>query len=141
MRLSAIAFIAIVVVGLLLFFGVINIRDLSTAGRVARANAKAMERQALSPLYVPEKDIANAKICCQNLKLLESAKRAVAEQANRASGTVSWSEVLRHMGLKQPLQCPAGGSYSLNQIGQAVTCSIQANGTASHADDHNIRNF
>jgi len=142
MRLSVIAILVVAVVGALIYFGFISKEDVEQTGRVAVADVKKLGNSITAPVEgVSPQAVAVANQCRENLKRIESAKRAIADSTGRASGAVSWDEVLRHMGARKPPACPGGGAYSLNTIGTAASCSISGNGTASRDDDHGIMNF
>jgi len=142
MRLTIIAVAIVAVVGALLYYGVISKSDLENTGRRAAADVRRIGNEVTAPVGdVPPEAVAAARQCQENLKRIESAKRAIADSTGRASGAVSWDEVLRHMSLRSAPRCPLGGSYSLNTIGTAATCSISGNGTATRSDDHAIQSF
>ncbi len=85
-------------------------------------------------------DLQAAEICRQNLRRLESAKRAIASRGEVTVGTISWDAVLREMKGQRPV-CPRGGTYTLRAIGSLPRCSIETNGTPSPADDHAITHY
>jgi hypothetical protein len=87
------------------------------------------------------KDPTAASKCRENLRMIESAKRAVAEREGKSVGEVSWSAVLKEMNLTDPPKCPSGGEYTLGNIGETPRCSIGANDTIDKADDHILVNF
>ncbi len=99
-----------------------------------RGGAEAKQAFATSDL----KNVENAKICRQNLRMIESAKRKVAQDRGQAVGDVSWSEVLEEMNLREMPKCPDGGEYSLGQLGSLPRCTIGVNGTRRVEDDHMI---
>lgn len=142
MRLGVIVGLVAVTVGGLLYFGVISRRDISTTGRRAVADVKKIKNEIVAPVVeASEADIQAARTCRENLKRLESAKRAVADRRGQSTGAVSWDEVLQTMGARKAPVCPAGGSYSLNKLGTAATCSIGPHGTSTKSDDHVIQSF
>lgn len=81
-----------------------------------------------------------ARSCQQNLRRLESAKRAVADRQGQSTGTISWDAVVREMGGQAP-RCPSGGSYMLAPLGTMPRCTIGANGNADPRDDHLITHY
>ena len=99
-----------------------------------RGGAEAKQAFATSDL----KNVENAKICRQNLRMIESAKRKVAQDRGQAIGDVSWSEVLKEMNLREMPRCPDGGEYSLSQLGSLPRCTIGGNATRRVEDDHMI---
>lgn len=86
--------------------------------------------------------LENAAICRANLKAIESAKRRVAEKKGLTAGArLTWEDICKEMGWKEPPKCPDGGTYALNPLGILPTCSIGDNGTLDQRDDHQIRNY
>ncbi len=85
-------------------------------------------------------DLQAAEICRQNLRRIESAKRAIATRSGVNVGTISWDAVLREMGGQRPV-CPRGGVYTLGTLERLPRCSIETNNTPSPADDHKINAY
>lgn len=112
--------------------------DIKTRAQVQEANLKAKVNQLTGEKPVNEDQAA--AICRQNLRRIESAKRAVASRLGIATGSVSWDQVLKEMGGKMP-KCPKGGEYTLGTLDQLPRCSIGANGTPDTKDDHLIRSY
>ena len=97
------------------------------AARIAATRPSASEQQM-------------AEHCRQNLRRIESAKRAIASRTGVAVGAVSWDAVVKELGGAMP-KCLKGGAYSLGSLEHLPTCSIGANGTPDPGDDHQIRSF
>ncbi len=91
----------------------------------------------------PEKgDLNQAAQCRANLKMIESAKRRVAEEKGYGAGArFTWEDICKTMGWKEPPKCPSGGTYTLSPQGILPRCSIGDNGTLDRDDDHVIRNY
>jgi hypothetical protein len=139
--IALLALTAAVIAGLV-YFGVVRKEDVERLGRKTKADVQRGVQEALDGGDAGQPaGIAAAKKCRENLKALESAKRAVAESRGTAVGAVSWSDVLRHMNLSSAPRCPAGGEYSLRNLGQLPLCSVGSNGTADKTDDHIISNW
>lgn len=85
--------------------------------------------------------VANAKKCRENLKRIESAKRAAAQKRVISLGDVPLDAILAEMGLKELPKCPSGGDYIIGPVNTMVRCNIGANGTADPNDDHHIRDY
>lgn len=83
----------------------------------------------------------DARICRENLKRLESAKREVADLQGRNVGTVSWEAVAKRFPGGVVPQCPAGGEYNLNPLGQLPQCSIGSNAPGDQSDNHVISGY
>ena len=76
-----------------------------------------------------------ADICQENLAKIDGAKEQFALEFKKANGTtVTWENILDPAGkgrlgegyLKKKPVCPAGGTYSIKNVGSNPTCSIGA---------------
>jgi hypothetical protein len=95
-------------------------------------------------------DPNKAKICRDNLKRIQAAKRKAAQDRGQQIGEITWGEVLHAMpnvpsGKLTPAQiqkftpvCPAGGVYTLGTLEQIPRCSISGQNTVPLDDDHVI---
>jgi hypothetical protein len=99
-----------------------------------RGQSEARQAFATSDL----KNVEHAKICRENLRMIESAKRRVAQDRGQAIGDVSWGEVLKAMNRTEIPKCPDGGEYILGPLGSLPRCTIGGNGTIRVEDDHII---
>jgi len=132
--------VAAVVVGLFAT-GVLNweglkpwLRHYFYRGRSALARATDFTTQPLNNLPA-------AAQCRANLRLIENAKRKVAQDQGRAIGRLTEKDLLPELpGHKLP-RCPAGGEYILGDIGTMPKCTIASNGTALTDDDHIVINY
>ena len=76
------------------------------------------------PNFVKARNAAQANACIANLRSIEAAKGVWAlENKNKAGETVDESEFFGEY-LPRQLQCPAGGVYSINPVGEKPTCSV-----------------
>lgn len=100
-----------------------------------RGQSEAKQAFATSDL----KNVEHAKTCRQNLRMIESAKRKIAEDRGQAIGDVSWGDVLKAMNMTQIPKCPDGGEYILGPLGTLPRCTIGGNGTRRVEDDHIIQ--
>ena len=89
---------------------------------------------------IDPKAIAAARKCRKNLELIDTAKRTAAEKKGLTTGAIALKDVLEELGMARLPDCPSGGIYSVNTLGQPPTCSIGDNKTASSLDDHIITN-
>lgn len=112
--------------------------DLKTKAQQKEAQLKAKVNQLTAP--EPVATTQAVSVCRQNLRRLESAKRAVATRKGLSTGTVSWDDVLKEMGGKRPV-CPSGGEYTLGSLEYLPRCSIGAGGTPDTKDDHAIASY
>ncbi len=149
--LGAVAVTAVVVIGggyLLGFWSWDSFRDevigrerwagIKTKAQVSETQIKAKAQDLMGDAPMDEEQAAET--CRQNLRRIESAKRAVASRVGVAAGSVSWDRVLQEMGGQMPV-CPKGGSYTLGTLELLPKCSIGANGTPDPKDDHLIKYF
>ena len=117
--------------------GIISWEDVGPQVRNLFFRGKSEAKQAFATSDL--KNVENAKICRQNLRVIESAKRKVAQDRGQAVGDVSWSEGLREMNVREKPKCPDGGEYHLGQLGMLPRCTISGNGTRRQEDDHIIK--
>jgi hypothetical protein len=90
--------------------------------------------------FSPEQARQNARVCLENLRRIESAKRQAAAKAGVTVRDVAVADVLPFLGGKMPV-CPSGGTYSIMNNQTLPQCSIMGNGTIDKADDHILRSF
>ena len=131
-----IIFVAVLLAaGLTFYFGYWNFRDVERGAKQGLKEVK--EATGMKPNVVQDK--GHAEQCRQNLKLLESIKRQIAEE--RGTVSVSWEEIRKRCKNGVLPTCPDGGEYQLNGTGQPVSCSIGNNNTMDRSDDHHIAGF
>lgn len=94
---------------------------------------------ASSAMQGPQGDPKSAAACRENLKRIESAKRAVASEKAITVGAVSRDDVAKKLGGAFPA-CPSGGTYNINDLGRMPTCSI-GSGSSGPSDGHVILSF
>ncbi len=116
-----------------------SISDLKTRAQREKVKLEA-EAARLAATGPSANEVQMAEQCRQNLRRIESAKRAIATRTGVAVGAVSWDSVLKELGGVMP-KCPKAGTYSLRSLEQLPTCSVGANGTPEPGDDHQIRSF
>lgn len=131
------------VVGLGILWGIIDPREIRDAAHNKVAGATGSVKSALAvDSSVSPAAAQRAALCRENLKRIESAKRAIHSRGGFATGAVSWTEVEAHFGgaLQVP-RCPGGGEYYLGTMEQMARCSIGGNGTPDRGDDHLVIGF
>jgi len=80
------------------------------------------------PNFVRARNTAMKNACIRNLRAIDAAKQQWAlEHRQGTSATPTWADLEKYLDSKQPtpLKCPAGGTYSINTVGEAPACSIQ----------------
>ncbi|MBN1522285.1 MAG: hypothetical protein JW928_07105 [Candidatus Aureabacteria bacterium] len=71
---------------------------------------------------------AKRKTCYENIQRLEEAKRKFGAEYGAGLGSHITLKVLEtYLGEKgKEISCPSGGEYSINPVGQPVTCSVHS---------------
>jgi hypothetical protein len=66
-------------------------------------------------------------VCMNNLHQIEMAKEMWAiDNAKETGDMPTQEEIFSYMGVTtEPLECPEGGTYSVNPLGENPTCSIE----------------
>lgn len=69
--------------------------------------------------------ISQQNACINNLRQIEAAKNEWALEKNKtATDTPTWDDLAPYLSRPVPLKCPAGGTYTINPVGQPPTCSV-----------------
>jgi hypothetical protein len=92
------------------------------------------------PRESPAQMRKNAATCRENLRRVELAKRKASAASGITKEDVAWSELLPHLGGKQP-RCPTGGSYKIGSTTVFCKCSVSNNRTSEDSDDHILKAF
>ncbi len=96
-----------------------QLQQWEAASRQARAAAQQSQSQAQSRAVV-ERDA-----CIANLKLIDAAKLQWALEYNKAEDAIPTAQdLLPYFKDGGFPVCPSGGTYTINSVGQAPTCSI-----------------
>jgi hypothetical protein len=85
-------------------------------------------------------DPAKAAQCRDNLRRIETAKRAAGNAMGTAIGDIPMDQLTRALGGPLP-SCPDGGRYRPNALNTLPTCSIGAGSASDANDDHFILGF
>lgn len=78
------------------------------------------------PNFTRARQAAQVNLCINNLRMIDSAKQTCALEKKLTAEDTPTADDLKPY-LRQDfktLRCPAGGSYSINKIGEAPTCTI-----------------
>src|SRR5690606_25625414 len=127
-KIILLAFIAIVI-GAAAYLGVINPKKVEAQARGALYSAKGIAGDLGSAPSGPSQSAQqSAAACRENLKRIESAKRALASRQGVTVGAISWDAIKKELGGQIP-KCAGGGSYSINSLEMLPTCSIGGAGT------------
>jgi type II secretion system protein G len=76
------------------------------------------------PNFVRARERAQSNACIANLKQLEGAKAQWALDTNQASTQTPGMTDLVTEYIKKTPGCPAGGTYTMNNVASDPTCSI-----------------
>ena len=141
-------FVAILV-GILLVVGAVlglyDWRSAKTTIEVQASNVVSKVEQAakISPpgtVKPTGNAVKDAENCRENLRRIQSAKRAVMARGGLTVNDVSIDAVKKELGGTVP-RCPNGGEYVLGNMQTNVRCTIAGNRTTDPADDHMISKF
>lgn len=129
----------LVLVAYLYFRGLLTRENIQSTQQTVIEGVKGTVAKGVEELKdLDPKAIVAARECRKNLKLIESAKRAVAEREGQVAGTIPLEDVLKELKMDELPACPSAGIYSLNTLEQPTTCSIGTNNTTARLDDHII---
>ena len=92
------------------------------------------------PNFVKAREVSRAKSCLSNLRSISYAKEQWAvEKKKGTTDTPAGTDLYGSAGyIMQTPTCPAGGTYTINDLANFPTCSVGTNGTAETSDDHQI---
>jgi hypothetical protein len=77
------------------------------------------------PNFVKARETAQKNACINNLREIEAAKQQWALEHNKkTTDTPTWDDLKPYLRGPVPLHCPAGGTYTINEVGKRPTCSI-----------------
>jgi hypothetical protein len=85
------------------------------------------------PNFVKARTTSQMNACINNLRQLDAAENQFALEKGKKTGDPCTMEDLKpYLFLPggRPLKCPAGGTYTINPIGQSPTCSLENQGHA-----------
>jgi hypothetical protein len=88
------------------------------------------------PNFVKARQVAQMNACINNLREIDGAKQIWALQNRKETNDTPTAENLTPF-LKKSFssyQCPAGGIYRINEVGEVPTCSIQDHRLATSAE-------
>jgi len=75
------------------------------------------------PNFVKARETSQRNACINNLRQIDAAKQQWAlEKGKQATDVPTWDDIKPYL-YKIP-QCPAGGTYTINAVGERPTCSV-----------------
>lgn len=76
------------------------------------------------PNFIKARETARTKSCTSSLREIDAAKEQWAMDSKAADGAaVAWADIVPSWLRKQP-ECPAGGTYTVNNVGTDPTCTV-----------------
>jgi len=88
--------------------------------------------------FVPARERSRAKACMTNLHDIDSAKLQWAMDTKAANTATPAMTDLSPTYMREVPSCPAGGTYSINDVSSTPTCSVGAS-TDDPAFSHTIQ--
>ncbi len=79
------------------------------------------------PNFVRARQTAQMNACINNLRQIDTAKQQWALENSKGKDAVpTWADLEKYLNAKQPvpLKCPAGGTYTINAVGENPTCTV-----------------
>jgi len=77
------------------------------------------------PNFVKARNIAQMNACINNLRMVDAAKQQWALENRKVNSDIpSQAEVAHYLKNRQLPVCPAGGDYTIKNVGEPPTCSI-----------------
>jgi prepilin-type N-terminal cleavage/methylation domain-containing protein len=76
------------------------------------------------PNFVRARESSRARACVSNLKQIDAAKEQWAMDNNKSDGATCAMTDLVPNYIKSTPSCPAGGTYTVGNVGTNPTCSI-----------------
>jgi hypothetical protein len=95
----------------------------ATAAILPAAFASGMLTAIAVPNFVKARETSQRNACINNLRQLDAAKQEWALENNKTNGDTPTRQDLLPYLRRWPV-CPAGGTYSINPIGEPPTCSV-----------------
>ena len=76
------------------------------------------------PGFIRAREVSRSRACQENLSKVDGAKETWAlEHSQGDNATVGWDDIIGNtLYLKATPGCPAGGAYTVNNVGTAPTC-------------------
>jgi len=76
------------------------------------------------PSFINSRQKSRATVCVRNLSRMDMAKEEWAMANNLAEGAPVTMDQIVSSFIKYVPQCPSGGTYTVNPVGTAPTCSV-----------------
>lgn len=77
------------------------------------------------PNFIKARQTSQKNLCIRQLDQIDAAKQRWASENHKDKVAIpTWEELDKYLDRPTPLKCPAGGTYSINAVGEMPTCSI-----------------
>jgi hypothetical protein len=78
------------------------------------------------PNFEKARSTSQQNTCINNLRMIAAAKNewALENGKTTTNDIPTWDDLRPYLSVPVPLVCPAGGTYTINAIGQLPTCSV-----------------
>ena len=77
------------------------------------------------PNFLKAREVSQANTCLNYLTQISAAKQQWALENHKDTNAVpTWDDLNKWLKGRAPLKCPAGGTYSINAVGELPTCTI-----------------
>jgi hypothetical protein len=75
------------------------------------------------PNFIKAREVSQQNACINNLRQIDAAKQQWAlEKGKQATDVPTWDDLKPYLG-RIP-HCPAGGTYTINAVGDPPQCSV-----------------
>ncbi len=82
------------------------------------------------PNFVKAKARAQENACRSNRQAIQRAKQQWAQQNGKSgTDTPTWDDLAPFLSRRTVMNCPSGGTYSINSVGEQPTCSVHSHGS------------
>jgi hypothetical protein len=82
------------------------------------------------PNFVKARAQAQENVCRSNRQAIQRAKQQWAQQNGKSgTDTPTWDDLSPYLSRRTIMNCPSGGTYSINSVGEQPTCSVHSHGS------------
>lgn len=104
--------------------------DYSKLVVMSAAAVPAIVAAVAIPNFVKAKARAQENACRNNLRQIQAAKQQWARNNNKSgTDTPTWDDLAPYLSRRTIMNCPSGGTYSINSVGEQPTCSVHSHGS------------
>jgi hypothetical protein len=82
------------------------------------------------PNFAKARARSQENVCRNNLMQIQKAKQQWASQNGKSgTDTPTWDDLSPYLSRRTIMNCPSGGTYSINSVGEQPTCSVHSHGS------------